>query len=115
MRYSNLLSPLALLTLVCLTGCSGEPSESDIQTAIKSEMDKSVQDADKFAGNMGSSMMKDMLPTIYGVHKIGCTKDQGASYTCDVEVDASTTFSGRKKAVTKMTLVKGSDGWVLQK
>lgn len=117
MRSIRVFTPMALtlLGMTLLTACSGEPSESDIKTAIQSEMDNSVKDASHYGGQMAGDMVQRMMPKLYGVHKIGCTKEEGASYICDVEIDAATVLSERQKKISKMHFIKGSDGWMMQK
>ena len=104
----------ALLALLCLTGCGGEPSEGDIEKAVKSEMDQTAKGLRQLNRSASGS---DILPKINGIKKIGCTNAQsGAGYMCDVELDVTGAYGGpRKKGVTQFRFVKGSDGWVMTK
>lgn len=102
---------ITFLLSFALTGCSGEPSISDIEKAIKATVDQATQQAKSVGGSMISD---DMLPKVYEVKKLGCAAAQDASgYNCDVEVDSSAPFIGRNKRVSKIRFVKGSDGWVI--
>lgn len=103
----------ALLALLSLTGCGGEPSSGDIEKAVKSQVDKDNQQYKQFAGSASGGDM----PKFFGSKKLGCVNDKGgAGYTCDVEVDVSGPFGGaRSKGVVPIRFVKGSDGWVITK
>lgn len=104
------LSAIALSTFA-LSGCSGGPSNSDIEKAIKANVEQATQQAKNMGG---SAVSESMLPKVYGVKNLGCAKEKDATgYICDVEVDASAPFVGRSKQVGKMRFIKGSDGWVI--
>ena len=104
----------ALLALLFLTGCGGEPSSDDIEKVFKAEMEQTAQQLRQISGSASGS---DSLPKIHSVRKIGCTNAQsGAAYTCDVELDVTGAYGGvRKKGVTQLRFVKGSDGWMASK
>ena len=104
----------ALLSVLTLTACGGEPSSSDIEKVFKAEMEQTAQQLKQMSGSASGS---DGLPKIHSVRKISCTNAQGgAAYTCDVELDVTGGFGGpRKKGVTQVRFVKGSDGWTASK
>jgi hypothetical protein len=85
-----------------LAGCSGEPSEKDIQSAIAKEQ-QAMPD-----------LMKGMVPEITAVKKVGCKSDSEKAYICDLEMEAKQ-FGATKKGVAPVRLVKTSDGWAVTK
>ena len=102
----------ALLAVLTLTACGGEPSSSDIEKAFKAEMEQSAQQLRQMTGSASGA---DFLPKFHGAKKLGCTSAQsGTGYSCDVEIDVTGAHGGpRKKGVTKVRFVKGSDGWMM--
>jgi hypothetical protein len=88
---------------------AAEPSASEIEKAVRADMDQSNQQEK----NIGGGLIADnMLTKVYGVKKLGCVAAQGASgFNCDVEIDVSAPFVGRSKKVGQLRFVKGSDGW----
>ena len=94
--------PIAAMCGMLLAGCSGEPSEKDIQSAIAKEQQAMPE------------MMKGMVPEITGVKKVGCKSDSEKAYICDLEMEAKQ-FGATKKGVAPVRLVKTSDGWAVTK
>jgi hypothetical protein len=110
-----IVTSVACLIAIALSGCSREPSSADIEKAIRAYLAHENQQAKNYGGFIGS-MVADMVPKIYGIRKIGCAPAQGSSgYNCDVEIDASREFPGRgrSKNVAKFRFIKGSDGWLI--
>lgn len=96
MNRNKSISATAFITALALSGCGGEPSSSDI---------------DKAARQLYSSLPIGGIK-VHEVKKIVCAAAQGApGYTCDVEVDAASGLTGRRKDVTRLRFVKASDGW----
>lgn len=94
-----------------LTACSGEPSDSDIKNAVTRQMQAEADAVKKFGGSQAAGMMKDMMPDIKSVKKIGCKADGDKAYKCDVELEV-TQMGNTNKGVAPMRFVKGSDGWM---
>ena len=96
------------LTLLgaALTGCSGEPSSSDIDKTVRTYMEQSQAQLQSFSGT------KTSLGEIHDVKKLGCKSDTDVSWRCDVEIDL-TQFGSRTKGPASFRFVKGSDGWSL--
>lgn len=98
-----------ILFCAALVGCSGEPSSSEIENAIKASVEQSNQQAKQIGGSMVSD---DMLTVVYEAKKVGCAAAEGATgFNCDVELDVSAPFVGRAKKVATIRFVKGSEGW----
>ena len=76
------LALAALLALLALTGCGGEPSSGDIEKAVTSHREKRAQDLRQMSGSASGS---DMMPKFHGAKKLGCTNAQGDSLDCQVE------------------------------
>ena len=98
--------------MLTLTGCGGEPSSGDIEKVVKSIREQTAQELRQISGSASGS---DSMSKFHGVKKLGCTNAQdGAAYTCDVELDMTEPYGGaRSKRVTQFRLVKGSDGWMM--
>ena len=96
---SGMLFSLTLFALgVWFTGCSAEPSESDITKTYEKKV---------------SEMPAVLAPKLYGIKKLGCAKAEGnRGYNCDLQVDAEV-FGQRNKNGVKVRFVKADDGWVL--
>lgn len=108
-KYTLAAPVLATLFLV---GC-GEPSSSDIKTAINASLEQSKAQAAKMGGGLAGNMMDKMFPTIGEVNKIGCTEANPSGYNCDVEIETTSKMAGHKIQTSKLRLIKGSDGWVI--
>jgi hypothetical protein len=92
-----------------LTACSDEPSSSDIEKAVRANVDQSNQDVRNLGGKM---ITEDMLSKLHEVKKVACAASEGsAGFNCDVELDATVPFIGRSKKTAQIRFVKGSDGW----
>lgn len=95
---------------IALCGCSGEPSSSDVDRAVKATVDAENQQMKKLYG--GKLVTNSMLTKVNEVKKIGCSTAQGSSgFNCDVEMDVSAPLVGKQKRIVQMRFVKSSDGW----
>ena len=79
-NYMNLASNTIKLLLVgmaslTLTACGGEPSQGDIDAAIKKEQLAMPK------------LMEGLVPVVKNVKKIGCKADGEKAYICDVELE----------------------------
>lgn len=102
---------VATLSVFALSGCSGEPSASDIEKAVKANLEQTAQQAKL---GVGARYVDIVLPTVYNIEKLICTAaKEDPGYNCDVEMDISTPIAGRGKSVVKIRFVKGSNGWVV--
>jgi len=91
-----------LLAASALSGCSGEPSSTDIERAVRSNVEHSNKQTKK-AG---------LVLEVHEVRKVACAAAQGsAGFNCDIELDATVPFAGRSKGVKQVRFVKASDGW----
>ncbi|EHV2140550.1 cell wall-binding protein [Salmonella enterica] len=92
-----------IASILLLSGCTGEPSEQDIYTA----MNKVVEQTNaivKFI--VGKDVPKDTLRELKSVKKHDCVKVSDKSYKCNV-----TAVVNNDKATAAVTLVKTDDGW----
>jgi len=110
-----LLAALALLA----AGCSGEPSDADIRSALEKDMAKTAQSINKTTqmfGGAGKALSEMMKTEIHAVKKIGCVESKDSpGYVCDFEVDMTAPVTGRGKETAKARFVKGPEGWVVVK
>ena len=102
-------------TVLLLAGCSGEPSNGDIEKAVQASVQQSQEAMGKLAdGNpQAAEMAKAFQAKVHSVNKIGCKSDGDKAYKCDVELDMETGLTGRKKQTVPVRMVKGSDGWTM--
>lgn len=114
MNYHNKLIHLFVISIfgLSLSGCSGEPSTSDIEKAVKAASVNAYS-------LLGSDNAADLLK-IHELKKLGCAKEQGGiGYNCEYEIDSegpNLLMGGAKvrtKTMHKARFVKGSDGWVI--
>ncbi|OQW86024.1 MAG: hypothetical protein BWK72_19080 [Rhodoferax ferrireducens] len=101
-------------TLLMLSACGGAPSEGDIKTAIEKQMTAEAKGMAQMGGKQASDMMKNLLPEIKSVKKIGCKEDGEKAYKCDVEMEVSQ-MGNTNKGIAPIRFVKGSDGWIASK
>ena len=104
------------LLAIALSGCSGEPSESDIKSAFSKEIDKANAFVDRASGGNEAmkTFSKSMKTELKEVKKLGCKEAQDASgYNCDVKVTAVAPLVGETTNTATARLIKGDDGWEL--
>jgi len=115
----KLFAGVAAVLILILTGCSSEPSASDIESAVKKSVDDSnkaaVEMATAFAGAKAVESMKDAIPQakVNSAKKVGCKEDGKDAYKCDIELDGEQPMMGRVQKIVPMRFVKGSNGWVV--
>ena len=104
MNLSKILVPLIGLAVMLLSGCSSEPSESDIENALKAQA----------ADPRFSTDAKAILATIK-VKKLGCKPDDVTGYICTIEEKTEKAgFDGKKVRIERARMIKGSEGWTIQ-
>lgn len=110
LRGARNLSVAALLpAALILSGCSGEPSASQVEKAVLESYAKEAIALRQVSGSMANRL----IPELHGVRKLACNKLNDASYACDVELEMTAPgASQRSKGPTNVTVVKTSDGWV---
>jgi len=90
-------------SILLLSGCTGEPSEQDIYTA----MNKVVEQTNAIVKSIvGKDVPKDTLRELKSVKKHDCVRVSDKSYKCNV-----TAVVNNDKATAAVTLVKTDDGW----
>ncbi len=114
-RYLN-TKTIVLTTLLVstgfLAGCSKEPSEDDIKTAYRNEVEQTNSLAHRLGGDALSIKVNDLK-------KLGCkATDQKAQYLCQVEIDTTLPLLGVQHTNTSLTLGQGDtgngqQGWVV--
>jgi hypothetical protein len=90
-----------------LAACSRGPSNSDIESAWKVEMEALGSSATFFTGGLEMVSAK----------KLNCTQvGDSSSYMCDVEFEFLDRAAIKTvKSVNQLRFVKGSDGWIVMK
>lgn len=109
----------ALLLAICavfLSGCSGEPSNSDVKSLVEREvkpvLEAQVQALNGMAGMLGGNARKTERVELKDVKKVGCKSNGESAYLCDVEL-VMQVGENSKSQITQMRFVKGSNGWAL--
>jgi|GEM_PF-1936827 len=114
-RYLNSKTIVVVTVLICtglLAGCSKEPSEDDIKTAYRNEVEQTNTLAHRLGGDALSIKVNDLK-------KLGCkATDQKGQYLCQVEIDTTLPLLGLQHTNTSLTLGQGDtghgqQGWVV--
>jgi hypothetical protein len=98
MKKLRLVAALGLGLL--LTACGSEPSESDISTLFKTELDK----------QMAMIPIASMRVEFHGLKKESCAK-AGEIWQCVITIDATQPMLGRNSRTSTVSLIKGDHGW----
>lgn len=107
MNFKHLYAFVSVAALLALPGCGGEPSSSDIEKAVRAQVER-----DTTRANQARLGMFDIQVEVHSVQKIGCVAaSDSTGFNCDVEMDTSNPMTGRNKGITKIRFVKGNDGW----
>src|SRR5690606_28551911 len=92
-----------IASILLLSGCTGEPSEQAISTAVNRVV---AQTNAIVKSIVGKDVPKDTLRELISVKKHDCVKVSDKSYKCNV-----TAVVNNDKATAAVTLVKTDDGW----
>ncbi|GAB6197542.1 hypothetical protein PAGU2595_028810 [Lysobacter xanthus] len=97
---------LVLILLIC-TGCSTEPSESDLTEAAH------VQYADFNArtNSMTGGASTNSQFVVHSVKKVSCTPLGSSAYSCDAEIDVTEALLGRHKTIKTIKLKAVGSDW----
>lgn len=102
------LTSMTVFVMAC-TG-SGEPSESDLRTALEAQSEVSYA---KAVAKFGEEEAAMMVPTLNEVKKISCTETaDGAVYDCEFEIDFSLGRRNQKQKVRERVHL-GERGWAI--
>jgi len=120
--------PTALLLIaICLglSGCSGEPSASDVTKAVGDsfKQDTSLITGKKLIGAMVTAAGVEGV-TLESVDKIGCEPSGKNAYLCEVSVEYTINTAegsladifgaaGHKRSIGKYRFVNTSKGWIV--
>ncbi len=92
-----------IASIFLLTGCTSEPSEQDIYTAMNKVVEQTNAIVKSIARN---DITPDMLRKLKSVKKHDCEKLSDKSYKCNV-----TAVVDNEKRIAAVKLVKTDDGW----
>lgn len=115
MKNLRVTAPLILVLAATtfLTGCSREPSESDIKTAYSNEVEQTNALTRKFGGEALAIKLNDLK-------KISCKESANnkEQYQCEVNIDSTLPLIGKHQQKTSLSLAKGDigngkQGWVV--
>lgn len=102
MKIAKLATPF--IATVFLFGCSKGPSESDIESVIK----KNVQGYNSLIPRALGGNMK------FEIHEVishGCKEEKPDVFDCDIEVDMTSPVLGRNKDRSNVEFVKRDGEW----
>lgn len=91
---------LTIATLA-LSGCGGEPSQTDIENVLTKEIEKA----------QGLIALTGGKFVLHSVTKEQCTKINKI-WECHVTVDSTKPLLGRSTATDVLKLIKGDSGWI---
>jgi hypothetical protein len=109
-RISTVRSLLAV-SLACglLAACSGEPSESDMKTAVE----QTFGGMNEQLGGVGKLIGKDLSTKVKGFKKLACAEAKGnPGFACDFEMTVDGPL-GEKTEKASGRFVKGDKGWAV--
>lgn len=103
------LVPVAVLAT---TGCSSEPSSSDIKAALENDVKRTLEMQTNMTNVFGSRGKPASAtgPKLEDIRKVGCKEDGENAYRCDVEL-VIINAGEKKSSVMPARLVKTSSGW----
>lgn len=107
MKLNLILVTILFAVLSFTVGCSSEPSEAEMKTAIANSVKQTVQSA----GQLGQMFGK---LEVHALKKIGCKEaSESTGFYCDYEIDVTVPIYGRQKGPANGLFVKGKDGWMV--
>lgn len=111
----------ASLAAIMLSACSGEPSNSDIKSALEeqmvlvnAEMQKQMAAVQSAPGVKQEDLdkLKNMTIVVKNTKKVKCDKQADSAYTCEVEVTMTMPPLGTQVTHTgPIVLVKEGSSW----
>jgi hypothetical protein len=110
---------------ISLSGCSGEPSASEIAKAVGESFknESSILSGNKLIGVAVNAAGVEAIK-LDSVDKIGCEPSGKNAYTCEVSVEFTVNSAegsiadllgagGHKRTINKYRLVSTSRGWIV--
>jgi len=104
---TRLTALVAAAATLLVAGC-GEPSQQDIDKAMKDSLRSTNGTLSGIFGDSARLEIRD-------VRKLGCEKSSPSGYRCDVEWTSSVPVLGESKKRETLNFMKGSEGWALTK
>lgn len=96
-----------------LSGCSGEPTETDLANTLQNELDQVNELAKTMLGETAASQT---ALSIVSVSKIGCSEgSEENSYLCDVEVALNSPETGPQTLRSQLHMMQKAQGWTVIK
>lgn len=109
---TRLATTAALASALLLAACGSAPSEDDMRAAMDRQMQAQVEGAGKLFGHTGAGLMKDMMPEVQSLKKVGCKADGDNAYLCDVELGVKQ-LGITHQSLVQLRFVKASQGWTV--
>lgn len=116
MKTTIKLSSLALLGALLLTGCSNQPSETEIRAAIEQNL-SSINNAVSGLADLTGANAESLQAKVSDVKKISCKKvpkTASPTYECEVQVSMQLPIIGQQSGTDLVTLSKTSSGWIVR-
>jgi len=99
----------SLCSVLSLTACGGEPSDTDIVTALQADAAKSNDAAQAMLGKRPD---ENMQTKILGAKKVACAEDK-PGWKCTVNMSVQVPLFGKQDTTASLHFVKGDKGWVV--
>jgi len=115
---------ICLVSIIFLSGCSKEPSQEEVYTAIEASLKNEYTELteNKIFGISAANISGITGVTINNIEKINCTPGEKNTATCDVLVDYKFEskedslhkiigVSGQNKNLKRYKFIKTNQGW----
>jgi hypothetical protein len=99
----------SLGSVLLLSACGGEPSESDIQAALQAEVSKGNDMAQVM---LGHPPREEMQTKVVSAKKVSCAEAK-PGWNCTVNMVVRVPIFGEQSSTTTFQFVKGDKGWVV--
>ncbi|CAE1143068.1 hypothetical protein ACWA06_08355 [Serratia rhizosphaerae] len=108
---NKIISAAILGTAFLLSGCSSEPSESDITKAIQASFDESNKQREELVGEIAKK--EENRVSLISARKISCSKSGDKKYNCEVEMETKMPLVGTSKSISPLQFIKDDGRWRL--
>jgi len=105
------LAALLISSVWLLSGCSGEPSNADIENALAVNAARDTSQMEQLSRGSSQALILQM----HAARKLGCKPDTAAAYVCNVELVLPPPRGVRTRTNASLPLVQGPEGWSISR
>lgn len=111
----NLIAVATILVMSAgLAGCSGEPSDGDIEAAMQKNLEDTKTQMSSVVGKSMAEKMAAKMPVIVSVTKNGCMPRQPSGFICDIDMEVQKPGANEtSKTPAKVSFVESDGNWVM--